>query len=158
MEQQKDKINFLKINSEYCMSCRNCELACSKRQFEKDDKKTRKEVKKRIFITNKDKTKVPVQCRQCDNDYCRQVCPVGALKRENEVVTLDEDKCIGCEMCVQACPYGVITMKEVKSREKMVANKCDLCMAEQLNGENPACFNACPTKAIKLVSREERTL
>ncbi|MFC1592705.1 4Fe-4S dicluster domain-containing protein [Candidatus Omnitrophota bacterium] len=49
----------------------------------------------------------PVQCMQCENPACLEVCPTGATtQREDGIVTVDYDKCMGCGACEIACPYG----------------------------------------------------
>jgi Fe-S-cluster-containing dehydrogenase component len=59
-------------------------------------------------------------------------------------VLFDEQRCIGCKMCVQACPFGVITMRP----DKKGVLKCDLCVERLARGEEPACVGACPTRAL----------
>jgi Fe-S-cluster-containing dehydrogenase component len=68
---------------------------------------------------------LPVQCQQCENSPCVGVCPTGASYRDpkNNVVLIDKDKCIGCQYCVYACPYGVRQFNE----EVGVVEKCTLC-------------------------------
>jgi len=68
---------------------------------------------------------LPVHCQQCENSPCVGVCPTGASYRdpENNVVLIDKDKCIGCQYCIYACPYGVRDYNE----DKGVVEKCTLC-------------------------------
>jgi Fe-S-cluster-containing dehydrogenase component len=71
-------------------------------------------------------------------------------------VLLDEEKCIGCNWCVLACPFGVIRMDEGRK----VIIKCDQCFERVQRGELPACVSACPTGALTFRElddvREER--
>ena len=100
-----------------------------------------------------DNVKSPIHCRHFKDAYCKSICPVNAFANNAGVIQLDAEKCIGCEMCKQACPYGVISMiKEIDlGSNKRVASKCDLCLDRQKSNENPACYSACPVKALELV-------
>lgn len=87
---------------------------------------------------------LPANCQHCENPECVAVCPTGAsYKREDGIVLVDHDKCIGCQYCVMACPYGVRTY----SKDKGVIEKCTLCVQRINNGEEPACVSICPAQA-----------
>jgi tetrathionate reductase subunit B len=87
---------------------------------------------------------VPKLCNQCENPPCVQVCPVGATFRTPDgVVLIDHDYCIGCQYCVQACPYGVRLFNHAHS----VTDKCTWCYHRITRGLNPACVEACPVNA-----------
>lgn len=87
---------------------------------------------------------VPKICNHCDKSVCNQVCPVGAAYRTAEgVVLVDQEHCIGCGYCVQACPYGSRFIHPVKH----VADKCTLCYHRITRGELPACVLTCPREA-----------
>ena len=98
-------------------------------------------------VTEKDVLRsffVPKLCNQCDNPPCVQVCPVGAtFKTEDGVVLVDEDRCIGCRYCIQACPYGARYLHP----EKSTADKCTFCYHRITKGMLPACVEVCPTQA-----------
>ncbi len=91
---------------------------------------------------------LPLLCQHCDDAPCIPSCPVeGAIyKREDGLVVIDSDKCIGCKNCVDACPYDVIYFNE----DLNLAQKCTGC-AHLLDGGEwkiPRCADACPTEAI----------
>ena len=87
---------------------------------------------------------VPKLCNHCDKPPCVQVCPVGAtFKTEDGVVLVDEQYCIGCRYCIQACPYGA---RYLDPRSK-TADKCTFCYHRITKGLLPACVEVCPTQA-----------
>ncbi|MCY0884670.1 MAG: 4Fe-4S dicluster domain-containing protein [Firmicutes bacterium] len=94
---------------------------------------------------------LPKACMHCYDAPCVPVCPTGAsFKREdNGVVLVDYDTCVGCQLCLWACPYGV---REFDPHEGVV-KKCTLCI-DRLEDERlpaaeriPACVESCPTRA-----------
>lgn len=106
---------------------------------------------------------IPIACQHCENPACLRVCPTGATyKDEKGRVEVDYEKCIGCRMCMAACPYNARSFNwedpvravdfvygdsEVPVREKGVAEKCTFCKERTNKGEDPACVRACPTVA-----------
>jgi Fe-S-cluster-containing dehydrogenase component len=72
------------------------------------------------------------------------VCPKEAIsKSEDGIVTIDEEKCIGCGKCIEACPFDAIIMLP-----DGVAAKCDGCVDEVAKGWEPTCVRACPMRAL----------
>jgi Fe-S-cluster-containing dehydrogenase component len=87
---------------------------------------------------------VPKLCNHCEKSVCNQVCPVGAAYRtEDGVVLVDQQRCVGCGYCVQACPYG----SRFISPKTHMADKCTLCYHRITKGQIPACVLACPKEA-----------
>jgi Fe-S-cluster-containing dehydrogenase component len=87
---------------------------------------------------------VPKLCNQCVDAPCNQVCPVHAsIKSPEGIELVDDDRCIGCGYCVQACPYGIRFM----NNDTGVADKCNWCYHRIMRDEQPACVEACPTGA-----------
>ena len=105
-----------------------------------------------------------VACQHCDNPACVKVCPVGATYKDPEtgVVRQDYDKCIGCRMCMSACPYtGVRSFNweepkhvvghalgdaDVPAHQKHVVEKCTMCWHRLAKGLQPACVEVCPAR------------
>jgi len=141
------------INLALCMRCRACMIACKTvhqiptgkhagheyyriRVLEYEEGKY--PMVKRVFA--------PVLCMQCKNAPCIDVCPIqGAIyRKEDGIVVIDKDKCNGCRLCMQVCPYNALYF----DIEKHVVDKCDFC-AERLDQDlEPACVATCMGKAI----------
>lgn len=91
-------------------------------------------------------------CLHCNDATCIKVCPVGAISRTNwGAVVTDCRKCIGCQSCVVACPFGKTRYNETTNR----TCKCDLCVDRVENGLLPACVQACPTGALSFGDKDE---
>ncbi len=93
----------------------------------------------------------PMSCMQCEEAACVTVCPTGAsYKRKSDgIVLIDQDKCMGCNYCAWACPYG---SREL-DRESGTMKKCTLCV-DRIYDESlpeaerqPSCVMTCPTSA-----------
>ena len=141
-----------------CMACRACEIACAVSHVEGEDLVgaiSSGRARKRVYVEAAGCLAVPLQCRHCEDAPCVKVCPSGALSRlsPGAPVLVQEERCIGCEFCVQACPFGVIRLATVASSDGTTSRravvKCDLCVARQAKGMKPACVSACPTGAIE---------
>ena len=93
----------------------------------------------------------PRSCLHCETPACVTVCPTGASykRAEDGIVLVDADKCIGCQLCSWACPYGAREFSEKKG----TMQKCTLCVDRIYNqtldeaDRQPACVMACPTRA-----------
>lgn len=84
-------------------------------------------------------------CMHCENPSCVAACPAKAIsKREDGVVLINANVCIGCRYCEWACPYGAPQFNTTLG----VMTKCDFCQDLQAQGLNPACVDACPMRAL----------
>lgn len=117
---------------------------------------------------------LPAPCMQCQNAPCVNVCPVGASFHSPEgMVLIDQERCIGCRLCMAACPYdrrffnwedpiqpAMATQGPYDVRTQLPAirgtvMKCDFCMDRTAAGGLPACIEACPRGAMYLADLEE---
>ena len=96
---------------------------------------------------------VPVVCMHCDSPTCAEVCPADAIKRtaDGVVQTALKPRCIACNNCVLACPFGVPKM----NTEIMLMMKCDLCYDRTSVGKKPMCASVCPSQALYYGTPEE---
>lgn len=104
---------------------------------------------------------LPVQCNHCDNPPCVKVCPTGATYKDIDgLVLMNYDKCIGCRLCVVACPYSArrfnwftpeINQSEINLlvpiRPVGVVEKCTFCIHRVREGKLPRCVEVCPPRA-----------
>ena len=87
---------------------------------------------------------LPIQCQHCADPECVKVCPTEAShKLADGTVQVDKAKCIGCQFCAMACPYGVRYLNE----EERVVEKCTLCEQKISQGELPQCVAQCGGRA-----------
>ena len=109
---------------------------------------------------------LPLACMHCAEPPCLKVCPTGATyQREDGLVLVDSEKCMGCRYCVLACPYearhplrkienyygsGTVTPWEEKKRKTLTKGtvlKCTFCVERLARGRQPACVEVCPAGA-----------
>jgi carbon-monoxide dehydrogenase iron sulfur subunit len=139
-------------NIERCQGCHTCELACAIAHSAAGElvaiAAAGEKPGYRIHVEHYGPRPIPLSCQHCEEAACALACPTGAVRRlaPGKPVLMDDAKCIGCSMCVQACPFGVMSMRPGGK----VAFKCDLCIARLAQGLAPACVSSCPTRALSL--------
>ena len=130
---------MLVISPNKCVGCRLCELVCSYKNFDEFNP-----IKSMIHVIGfEEMFSLPITCFHCEEPYCQEICPANAITRDQKsgAVQIISTKCIGCKMCVLACPFGNIHFNS----EKKIAQKCNLCDG------NPECVNFCPTGALQML-------
>jgi Fe-S-cluster-containing hydrogenase component 2 len=91
---------------------------------------------------------IPVFCKQCKDAPCKKACKVNAITLKNNVPVVNEELCVGCNLCVDVCPEKSIFLKD------LTAHKCTLCMdSTQII---PACIEACPDKILVVKCEEDK--
>ncbi|MBU0496317.1 MAG: 4Fe-4S dicluster domain-containing protein [Chloroflexi bacterium] len=126
------------VDHEKCTGCRNCEMACS--VFHVRACNPNKSAV-RIVKWEREGLDVPTVCQQCEEPACADICPVQAISRDADTgaMIVDRDLCVGCRMCIVACPFGAVTL----DRDQRQAIKCDLC-----GGVEPWCVRVCEPGAL----------
>ncbi|WP_409307367.1 4Fe-4S dicluster domain-containing protein [Pectobacterium sp. B1J-3] len=155
---------FVIADSQKCIGCRTCEVACV---LAHSDGKTAslspEHFSPRLKVVKGLSISTTIQCRQCEDAPCANVCPNGAITHADDSIQVQQEKCIGCKTCVVACPYGAMTViskpvarishyQVLGNSIKAEAQKCDLCSGR---AAGPACIEVCPTKALHMISRDD---
>lgn len=150
------------FNSNFCTGCKACQIVC-KDKWDLGVGVTWRRVAEHSsgqWTINPDGTYnqtivgyyVSVACNHCANPACVEVCPTQAMhRRDDGIVMIDYDQCIGCRYCDWACPYGAPQFDS----ERGVMTKCNMCYDAVDAGEQPACVEACPSRALEFGEREE---
>lgn len=142
------------IVKERCTGCMSCVVACQKTHADSEFYAPIRDTEpSRFFVQAAESGPVPLVCRHCEDPACVKACISGAMQKDEETgIVSNEDsghKCIGCWMCVMACPFGTINPAKAGDGKKAV--KCDLCRERG----NPACAEACPAGAAVYMTEEE---
>lgn len=139
------KYGFI-IDNRKCIGCHACTTAC---KSEHDvpigvNRTWVKQVEKGEFPNSRRLFSV-MRCNHCTDAPCVSICPTEALNyRSDGIVDFDNDRCIGCKSCMQACPYDALYIDP----ENHTAAKCNYCAHRIDVGLEPACVNVCPEHAI----------
>lgn len=141
------------VNEERCLGCHLCEYYCAfsgsgETDMAKAFKLGRNAVPK-VRVESSGSVNYAVQCRHCDDPICVKNCIAGAITKENGVVCIDKNKCVGCFTCILSCPIGCI----VPDTDGKTAGKCELC-TKSASG-TPACVANCINGAIVFEERGE---
>ncbi len=169
MANQVKKYGFV-IDPRRCIDCRACLVACRAENNVPLDH-TRIWVYDQGVVgqfPNLTQQFVPYNCMHCDEPPCVEACPSQATykRKEDGVVVIDTDACIGCGLCLPACPYHVRYINPQTDK----ADKCNACLQRTQQGEAPACVATCvggarlfgdlndPTSEVSIALREAKTV
>jgi protein NrfC len=150
---------YLVYDSKKCAGCMTCMASCSLvHEGEVNLSLGRIQIAQNSFGKFPDDIHMAV-CRQCKTPLCVQNCPTGAChvdEANGNVRVIDQDLCIGCKTCIASCPHQ--PNRAIWDAVKQKATKCDLCINTPYWNETggpsgkQACVEACPMKALKLVT------
>lgn len=150
-----------------CVGCNSCTVACRAEHGSPAEVQFNKIKQYEIGKYPSARMKfLPMPCMHCKYPSCLKVCPAGAtIKREDGIVVVDEEKCLGCRACIVACPYesrhflweirnyyaGALPTPyeklKHKNYEKGTVVKCNFCAHRLEKGRLPACVETCPGQA-----------
>ena len=156
------------IDLKRCTGCQSCTIACKAENGTPPGVFwTRVLEKEEGTFPFAYKVFMPVRCNHCGDPPCVPVCPSGAsyVREKDNLVLIDQDKCIGCGTCIVACPYDMRFMPEsargyygeqttpyeqatYQKWQKGTVQKCTLCVHRIDKGLKPACVETCPTEAL----------
>jgi dimethyl sulfoxide reductase iron-sulfur subunit len=163
VETRKKRQWAMVIDMRRCDGCKKCTEAC---QTAHQLPKSFEWIKVgEVVTTVGTRYFMPVPCMQCENAPCLRVCPVGATFRDGEgVVLVDQDRCIGCRMCMAACPFGRRYFNDADPpqaaglrkptpqypvpQQKGTVGKCMFCVHATGDGKLPACVEVCSMYAL----------
>jgi Fe-S-cluster-containing dehydrogenase component len=137
------------IDPARCIGCQACVQACSECDTHKGQSMIQLD-----YIDRESSTQTaPVVCMHCDSPTCAEVCPADAIKKAADGVVLSARKprCIACNNCVLACPFGVPKMNTGMN----LMMKCDMCYDRYSVGKKPMCASVCPSQALFFGTRAE---
>jgi len=144
------------VDLDSCSGCKACVVACHALNGLEE-----KESWRDVGFVHGGSRVAPFQqtittaCHHCADPGCLNGCPVLAYEKDpvTGIVRHLDDQCIGCQYCILKCPYDV-----PKYSDRLgIVRKCDMCHQRLGDGEAPACAQACPTQAIKIVKVQVHT-
>lgn len=142
---------FIKLDRKRCIGCNACELHCKLKNKVPMGAKLGQLVK----IMPSGKKGKPgllamfMPCFHCKQPWCVAACPTGAMaKREDGIVMVHEELCVGCKACISACPWQIPQWDDTTGK----AIKCDYCSDRLDEGLEPACVTACCAHALEFIS------
>ncbi len=153
MDRQSKQLAFY-FDASGCSGCKTCQVACKdkhnspmgvrwRRVYEVCGGDWKKEGN--AWIPGVYAYHISLACNHCEDPICMDACPNKAIvKKENGVVLIDYDRCMGCKYCEWTCPYGALQFDP----EKRVMTKCTLCADYLEDGKAPSCVAACPMRVL----------
>ncbi len=145
------------IDLDRCSGCKGCVTACHSLNG-LDESETWRDVGALVETEGASSFQqtITTACHHCVDPACLNGCPVNAYEKDalTGIVLHLDDQCIGCQYCVLKCPYDVPKY----NADRGIVRKCDMCYSRLSNGEAPACVDACPHEAIKIVVVDQSEL
>lgn len=144
-----------RVDTSSCMNCKACQIACKDKNELPIGVEWRRVIQygggawvadgetvapRGVFTYS-----LSVACMHCAKPKCVEACPEHAIRKHADgAVLVDPETCVGRRLCEGACPYGALQFDVARG----VMTKCDFCEDLLTQGRNPACVDACPTRAL----------
>jgi Fe-S-cluster-containing dehydrogenase component len=126
------------------MGCHTCEVACKQEHGLGVGPQL-------VRVIEKSPAFIPIYCRHCGRAPCKEACPVDAIVTNDQgIVLVVPELCIGCRVCVEACPFGAMQFDE----NTALAMMCNVCVHRLKENKLPACMGVCPTRCISLTGKK----
>ncbi len=144
------------VDLDRCSGCKACVTACHSLNGLDEDETWRSVGLLHDPEKNRMQQTVTTACHHCADPACANGCPTLAYEKDpvTGIVRHLDDQCFGCQYCLLKCPYDVPQY----SKKRGIVRKCDMCVGRLRAGEAPACVQACPTQAIRIVLVETKTI
>lgn len=138
--------SFIAIDPSKCDRCYACEVACAEAHPGNGGQAM-------CVVDASLGPSISLHCLHCASAPCLKACTTGNIGRDADldVVYMKANRCIGCKLCVTACPFGMI----IWDAQQGQAHKCDLCLDRLHEGRAPACVAGCPTGALSMADTAE---
>lgn len=149
------------FDSSACSGCKTCQVACKDKNDLTHGIRWRRvyeitggnwEKQGDTWIPEVSSYHLSMSCNHCEDPICLKSCPTTAIiKREDGIVVIDPERCMGCRYCEWACPYDALQFNENSGQ----MTKCDLCFDYVEEGKLPSCVASCPMRVLDFGTKKE---
>jgi anaerobic dimethyl sulfoxide reductase subunit B len=149
------------FDASQCSGCKTCQVACKDKHDHPVGMRWRNvyevaggnwQAKGHNWISGIRSYNISMACNHCKEPICMTKCPNKAIyKNELGLVLIDEKRCMGCQYCAWACPYGALHLDKTKGK----MTKCTMCDDYIAEGKLPSCVTACPMRVLEAGDLDE---